>query len=149
MCKMHFKIEGAYAPMFQNTTPACAWHYYMLAMHYVTPVQWKSCEVWKPLHFSCYVGSVYLWTQTDNMHYLFCTLFMQSQQSLSPLSLCSMGQPSMHSSMNRTNKLSRFCCQSYWTDALLCVESVHWAPWFAFASHSTWSYSPLWPERKS
>jgi hypothetical protein len=21
MCKMHFKIEGAYAPMFQNTTP--------------------------------------------------------------------------------------------------------------------------------
>jgi hypothetical protein len=28
MCKMHFKMEGAYAPMFQNTSPACAWHYY-------------------------------------------------------------------------------------------------------------------------
>jgi hypothetical protein len=37
ICKLHFKIEGAYTPMFQNNTPVVMFKYYK----FTTPLSSK------------------------------------------------------------------------------------------------------------
>jgi hypothetical protein len=108
-------------------------------MHYVKPVQPKSCQVEKLLPILCYVHQAMLMGPKRNKR----RVLFPSFTNLLPIYIfLSRGKEITYCfiSMSRTKQLSRFCWQIILCNALLYMKPLYKTLWFVLPQHSGWSY---------